>query len=350
MSPRAVYAGECETRESWTTPGAHEVAPGVYRLPLPMPGDGLRAANAYALCGDDGGLVLIDAGEAALDAEHHLVRSLDAIGHCLADVSEFLVTHAHRDHYTLAAAVRARFGTKVAIGEAERINLEAINSRSTHDRMPQLELLRSAGASHLADAMADYDVPFDNTFWALPDRWLDDRTPVDVPGRSLLPLHTPGHTRGHFVFLDREANVLFAGDHVLPHITPSIGFEQVPQRSPLSEYLASLELLRQMPDARLLPGHGPASHSVHARVDELLSHHEQRLEASMAALRGGASTGREVADRLTWTRRGRRLAELDPFNQMLAVLETSAHLELLVERLHVSRVVEADGVVRFGEW
>jgi glyoxylase-like metal-dependent hydrolase (beta-lactamase superfamily II) len=350
MNLHAVYAGECETREAWTTPGAHEVAPGVYRLPLPMPGDSLRAANVYALCGDAGELVLIDAGQAVIEAERQLVSSLDSIGHALADVSEFLVTHAHRDHYTLAAAVRARFGTGIAIGEAERVNMEAINHRSPQERMPQLELLRAAGAAHLAAAMADHDVPFDNTFWALPDRWLDDRTPIDVPGRSLVPLHTPGHTRGHFVFLDRDANVLFAGDHVLPHITPSIGFEQVPHRSPLSEYLASLELLRQMPDARLLPGHGPASQSVHARVDELLSHHEQRLEASMIALSVGASTGWEVADRLTWTRRARRLAELDPFNQMLAVLETSAHLELLAERRHVHRAVEADGVVRFGEW
>jgi hypothetical protein len=36
-----------------------------------------------------------------------------------------------------------------------------------------------------------------------------------------------------------------------------------------------------------------------------------------------------VAGALRWTRRRRRLTELDPFNQMLAVTETRAHLELL---------------------
>jgi hypothetical protein len=36
-----------------------------------------------------------------------------------------------------------------------------------------------------------------------------------------------------------------------------------------------------------------------------------------------------VARALRWTRRGRRLDDLDPFNQMLAVTETRAHLELL---------------------
>jgi hypothetical protein len=44
----------------------------------------------------------------------------------------------------------------------------------------------------------------------------------------------------------------------------------------------------------------------------------------------GAQTGLEVARRLRWTRRERRLADLDPFNQTLAVLETVAHLSVLV--------------------
>ena len=36
-------------RNAWTEPGTFEVAPGVYRIPLPLPNDGLRAVNVYAL-------------------------------------------------------------------------------------------------------------------------------------------------------------------------------------------------------------------------------------------------------------------------------------------------------------
>src|SRR4051794_27421460 len=44
---------------SWTDPGLFTVAPGVHRVPLPLPTDGLRAVNVYVL--EDGdGLVLID--------------------------------------------------------------------------------------------------------------------------------------------------------------------------------------------------------------------------------------------------------------------------------------------------
>jgi glyoxylase-like metal-dependent hydrolase (beta-lactamase superfamily II) len=55
---------------------------------------------------------------------------------------------------------------------------------------------------------------------------------------------------------------MFAGDHVLPHITPSIGFEQQPAELPLGAYLDSLKLVRGLPDRRLLPAHGPVTPSV----------------------------------------------------------------------------------------
>ena len=47
--------------EDWTAPGVYEVVPGVHRIPLPLPNDGLRAVNVYAITGSDGP-VLIDSG------------------------------------------------------------------------------------------------------------------------------------------------------------------------------------------------------------------------------------------------------------------------------------------------
>jgi glyoxylase-like metal-dependent hydrolase (beta-lactamase superfamily II) len=134
------------------------------------------------------------------------------------------------------------------------------------------------------------------------------------------------------VFADHDGGLLFAGDHVLPHITPSIGFEPAPPELPLRDYLGSLRLVRQLPDLRLLPAHGPVADSVHARVDELLDHHDARLAAAAAALADGPRTGYQVAGALTWTSRHRQLSELDPINQVLAVGESVSHLDLLVLR------------------
>ena len=45
----------------WTRPGVYRCAPDVYRIPLPLPMDGLRAVNVYAIRhGDE--ITVIDAG------------------------------------------------------------------------------------------------------------------------------------------------------------------------------------------------------------------------------------------------------------------------------------------------
>ena len=49
------------TAHEWAEPGVYPVAPGVHRVPLPLPTDGLRAVNVYVITGDRG-LVLIDSG------------------------------------------------------------------------------------------------------------------------------------------------------------------------------------------------------------------------------------------------------------------------------------------------
>jgi len=340
-------------RSRWTEPGAFEVAPGVYRIPLPLPNDALRAVNVYAIRTGDA-LVLIDSGWALAEARSQLDEALAAIGSKLTDVSRFLITHVHRDHYTQAVALRREFGTRISLGTDERPSLELYISGRVQGLAPQIARLRGCGADTIAERLlASISAgPPTRRIWELPDDWIAARpgtaigpagpAPIAVPGRVLDVVPTPGHTRGHLCFRDTAAGLLFAGDHVLPHITPSIGFEPAIAKLPLGDYLQSLRLVRELPDSVLLPAHGPVSPSVHARIDELLAHHAARLDAVAAAVRSGAVTAAETARLLTWTRRDRTLDELDPFNQMLAVLETAAHLDLLVTQSRLRATVDGD--------
>jgi glyoxylase-like metal-dependent hydrolase (beta-lactamase superfamily II) len=120
----------------------------------------------------------------------------------------------------------------------------------------------------------------------------------------------------------------------------------VAAQSPLRDYLTSLQLIRALPDARLLPAHGPATTSTHARIDTLVEHHEERLSVTAEVVTKGASTAFEAANVITWTRHRRAFGDLDMFNQIMAVHETMAHLEVLVERGVLTRSV-ADGIVGF---
>lgn len=306
------------------------MAPGVHRIPLPLPNDGLRAVNVYAV--EDGdGLVLVDAGWDVPEAGPRLEAGLAAIGCSLGDVRQFLVTHAHRDHYSNALAVRRAMGTPVGLGAGEEPTLRMLASPGWAPMRAQLRQLRACGAGLVADeliAMLGARTRPPET-WELPDTWLAEGVLDLASGRRFEVVETPGHTRGHVVFHDQAASLLFAGDHVLPTITPSIGFEPALSPDPLGAFLGSLGRVRERPDAMLLPAHGPVAPSVHARVDELLDHHGRRLDEVEAAVVAGASTPFEVAQRLRWTRRERTMDELDPFNRMLAVAETWAHLVLL---------------------
>ena len=330
---------------TWDETVSDEVAPDVHRLPLPLPQDGLRAVNVYAVKSASG-VTLVDAGWAFENAEEALVRGLRSAGFDLADVTDFLITHAHRDHYTLAVAVRRRLGARIRVGLPEKPNLAGIAARGPQDEIAQVGLLRLAGAAELAETINRRDHTLDKGDWEFPDEFVADGAVLDLGTRQLRAIHTPGHTIGHFVYHDEARSVLFSGDHVLPHITPSIAFEETPPTAPLSDYLASLRLMLELPDALMLPGHGPVGMKVHRRVDQLLEHHGTRLDETLAAVAAGASTALEVAQVLTWTGRGRRLAELDQFNSMLAIIETYWHLEVLAERGAVERA-EVDGVVRY---
>jgi glyoxylase-like metal-dependent hydrolase (beta-lactamase superfamily II) len=328
--------------DDWTAPGVYEVVPGVHRIPLPLPNDGLRAVNVYAVTGTDGP-VLIDSGWAVADARELLQTALREIGAELGDVQRFLVTHMHRDHYSQAIHLRREFGTTVALGAEERWSLEAVSRPGRMAAQEQVELLRALGATEIAEAMSGKKPHHDPAEWELPDEWLTGDQTIAVNGRSLEVVETPGHTRGHVVFYDTAASLLFAGDHVLPTITPSIGFEPAGTPNPLGAFLDSLALVRSRPDAMLLPAHGPVAPSVHDRVDELVEHHRVRLDVMAAVLAEGADRAIDVAAKVTWTRRERTLAELDVFNQFLAVCETGAHLQLLVAQGRAT-MTEQDGV------
>lgn len=342
-----------EDRHAWAVSGVEDLGGGVYRIPLPLPMAGLRAVNVYAIV-DEHGVDLIDAGMALDQARESLTAALKQIGCELGDVGNYFITHAHRDHYTLAVELRRlkRGGSQtgagegtIALGAGEQANLVAARELGRGDSSGFVADLRRMGALELA---AKLGASGDNVRpgaeeWEDPDRWLEDGTELEVRDRKIRAIHTPGHTRGHLVFHDERNAVLFAGDHVLPHITPTIGLEPARNRLALRDYLGSLRLILGLPDARLLPAHGPVQESAHKRVHELLAHHDQRLDEISQVMRPGRSTAYEVAQALRWTRRQLPFDQLELVSQLLATGETAAHLEVLVLHGQLTRHTDADG-------
>ena len=331
-------------RDAWTRPGIHAVTDGVHRIVCPLPGDGLQAVNVYAI--EDGdGVALLDTGTDVAALEH----ALRSLGTSLGDVTTVVCTHSHYDHYGLAGALRARSGAPVLLGSDELGNLGSALDRETFERAGREQRLTMV--EHGAQALLDEGRP--PTFeqvqtrgpWERPDRWLADGERVELRERVLEAILTPGHTRGHLMFRDAQAGLVFGGDHLLPHITPSLGFESFNDGRALERFLGSLAGIRELEARWVLPGHGPVFSDLRGRVEELEAHHASRLDACLDALDGPAPAF-AVAQRLTWTRHERPFDALNRFNRMLATMETVTHLELLADRGELRRERD-DGLLRY---
>lgn len=322
----------------WSDPEIETVLPGVYRVPLPLPGDALKAVNVYLIENDDG-YTLIDSGWDNPRSWEALSDGLRRAGADVREVRRVLVTHLHHDHLGQASALHRAVGARVWLGEGERRGHEGVRGDLAGMIKTQWEYLVRAGAAELVAEVEASVPPPPDVDWDPPQHWTTDGEVIPGSG-GIQAVHTPGHTQGHTSFFDARRGVFFPGDHILPHITPSIGFEPYPTHTALADFLRSLAKVRPLPARLVLPAHGPVFTDLVGRVDELLAHHEKRLAQCLAAISTdtrtdagtAASTAYEVARQLPWTRREKAFTELSLFNRLLAVWETLAHLELLLSR------------------
>src|SRR5439155_25311410 len=146
------------------------------------------------------GLGLIDSGWALAQARTQLESALGEIGHDFDSIRRFLVTHAHRDHYTMAIALRREFGAKVALGIGEQPTIEAIRAGAID--MQVKDLIRWGAQElmiKLAEAFGDTPNEKAQRAYELPDEWITGAVDIELDQRTLHALPTPGHTQGHVV-------------------------------------------------------------------------------------------------------------------------------------------------------
>ena len=87
-------------------------------------------------------------------------------------------------------------------------------------------------------------------FQGTPTRLLRDGDVIDLGGRKIQVLHTPGHSPGHMCFWERERGSLYTGDLVYKK-TLAAYFPT----TDLEDYLHSLEKIGSLPVKRVFPGH-----------------------------------------------------------------------------------------------
>ena len=87
-------------------------------------------------------------------------------------------------------------------------------------------------------------------FQGTPTKVLTDHDIIDIGGREIKVLHTPGHSPGHLCFLEKSSGYLFTGDLVYKDIL----FAYYPSTDP-EAYLDSLEKIAALPVKKVFPAH-----------------------------------------------------------------------------------------------
>ena len=186
--------------------------------------------------------LLGDSEVAVVDPGPDLDEHVDALIAAIAGrpVVAIMCTHTHRDHSPGSRPLAERTGAPI-IGCAP-LALETAGPR--------------------ADAAFDSDYA--------PDRALGDGETIEVDGRTITAIATPGHTSNHLCFAIGDA--LLTGDHVMGWSTTVV----FPPDGDMAAYMASLEVLRQRGDRVYYPAHGPAVTKPQQYVRGLIGHRLQR--------------------------------------------------------------------------
>ena len=210
------------------------LAPGIARVLAHNP-------SAFTYFGTQTYLVGVDE-VAVIDPGPDLAEHLDALESAIAGrrVEVIMCTHTHRDHSPAALPLSQATGAPI-VGCAP-LALETVGPR--------------------ADAAFDGDYA--------PSRVLQDGDAIEVDGKAITAVATPGHTSNHLCYSYGDA--LFTGDHVMGWSTTVV----VPPDGDMAAYMASLDKLRQRDDRIYYPAHGPAVTNPGQYVRHLMGHRMQR--------------------------------------------------------------------------
>lgn len=309
-----------------TTPEIEQVRDGVWAIPLPLPHAGVvESTLCYTLTDSSGGVHLIDPGWGTDDNRDRLDAGLRVAGFGLSDVRSITATHLHPDHLGLGVLLREELGIPVALHRAEHAAL----TRPMYPD-PEATIARWGVPTEHADALVAV-APRSQPSGFVADLMLDDGDALDIPGREVRVVATPGHTAGSICLHDAADGLFISGDHVLPIINPGLGLGGfADDDDPIGAALDSYARVEEFDDAEVCPGHGYRFRGLAVRSRQIADRHRRRsAEIAGLAASDADATVWALASRVEWTDGWDNLAG---FLRLSALAQTELHLRHLARR------------------
>ncbi|MEM9987877.1 MAG: MBL fold metallo-hydrolase [Pseudomonadota bacterium] len=150
-------------------------------------------------------------------------------------IEKIWLTHGHLDHASGAMELKDRTGAPIEGAQAEE----------------------AFWFSQIEEQCRMFNFPAADPRNVVPDRWLDDGDEVELDGNIFKVIFTPGHTPGHIVFYNKDAQLAFVGDVLFKGSIGRTDFPRGDHQTLISSITEKLWPLGD--DVQFVPGHGPMS-------------------------------------------------------------------------------------------
>lgn len=300
-----------------------EIYKNIFAGDVILPKSPLKSLNSYIITSNDRALI-IDTGFDHEESEACFFSELEELG-LQKGQTDLYLTHLHADHTGLSYKFQEKFGGKIYCSE---IDADYINSMAnedyfiTHQYKPEFLGLYDDGHFFEKHPAVLYGPkkPIEVEFVKEGDR-------ITIGDYCFEVISIPGHTPSHTALYERNAKLLFSGDHILDKITPNISFWHMKYGDILGTYLNSLEKVYQLEVDMVFPSHRIRISDHRRRIDELRRHHQDRLEDIMNILFDGKEkTVAEIAADMHWDFRAKDFESFPPNQKWFASGEAMAHL------------------------
>lgn len=308
-----------------------EVFPKIYLNEIPLPNNPLKALNSYIFVSDKRNLI-IDTGFNTKVCKDAFLAGVEELNIDLAK-TDLLLTHMHPDHTGLADDLK-KLGCKVLIGnkDGKLLNFTRTWGSSVYAELNNALDLGKEGFT----GSKEFGKKSTEILEYYP---LAEGDVIKIGSYELEVIDIPGHTPGHIGLFDRRNKLFFSGDHILNEITPNITF-WAHEFDSLGSFIQSLNKIYELDIDTVFPAHRSIIKDYRKRIEEIIAHHEERLDEVSQIIRKEKKTASQTAAEMQWSLSYDKWEDFPGTQKWFASGEAMSHLEHLVFQGKAQRIQE----------
>lgn len=317
------------------------VMPGAYRVTLPLPGEKPGPVNVYLFIGRDN-ITLLDSGTSK--GFGLLQKALTEQRLSFGDIDRIVLTHSHIDHYGAVRKILRAAASPVDVAG----NFEKTASIATGLGVSRETMSRFLTVMGVPFVVRNAMRVLSSAFALLGEKCrvttrISEGDVIRLGDYVCRVIETPGHTVDSICLYAEREDVLFSGDHILPHITPNafVMLEEgrpLPSRMSQQEFYASIDKINRLAPRTVFPAHGRPIENLAEVTDMYRKNFRQREDLIMGIIRQGESVVYKIARRLFTSLNTARL----PLEIFLAVSEVYTHVQVLEYKQMVTTRLDKD--------